>query len=134
MRLTINDRAFNVASVEDAQSHWETVRGQQFSDVWLDAGESGPSLCMLVNVGRAFLLYLRDHEGDTGYSSRNPDYAGPPDAVMVFELANGQRDEYPMSWTIPLEDAIAACAYFIATQGGRSGDTMWHDDAVAGER
>ena len=64
------------------------VRQQEFTEVWLDAGEEGPALAMLVNAEHAWLMYLRDHDGDHGFSSRNPYYAGPPDALMKFMLVN----------------------------------------------
>jgi immunity protein Imm1 of predicted polymorphic toxin system len=133
MRLTVNDsHEVVVSSVGDAQPHWRTVRSQQFSEVWLDTGEDGPSLTMLVNGERAWLMYLRHHE-DAGFSSRNPEYSGPPDALMEFVLVNGQGDEYPVAWTVSLEQALRACEYYISTQGGRSPDIVWHDDTTGGE-
>ncbi len=106
------------------------VRQQQFTEVWLDAGEEGPALAMLVNAEHAWLMYLRDHDGDPGFSSRNPHYAGPPDALMKFMLVNGQGDQYPVVWTLSLEQAVGACEYFVATQGSRSPDIVWHNDAA----
>ena len=41
-------------------------------------------------------MYLRNDEGDPGYSTRNPDYTGPEDAKIEYRLENGQVDEYPV--------------------------------------
>jgi hypothetical protein len=133
MRLTINGQGATVSAAADLHPYWQAVRGRQFSEVWLAAGEDGPALAMLVNGKRTWLMYLRDQEGDPGLSSRNPDYAGPPDALTQFVLDNGQLDKYPIAWTLPLEQAIAACKYFAVTQGGRSPEIVWHDDAMDDE-
>jgi hypothetical protein len=129
MRLTINGQGATVSTAADLRPYWQAVRGRQFSDVWLACGEAGPALVMLVNNDRAWLMYQRDQEGDPGLSSRNPDYAGPPNALMEFVFEYSQGDEYPIAWTLPVEQAMAACEYFVATQGGRSSEIVWHDDA-----
>lgn len=41
-------------------------------------------------------MYLR-YNGDAGFSSRNPSYAGQPDANQEYYLSNGQREEYPLA-------------------------------------
>ncbi len=133
MRLTINSQAVTVSTAATMGEYWQAMKRQQFSDIWLDESDNGPALAMLVNGERAWLLYLRDHEGDPGLSSRNPHYEGSPDAHMEFILDNGQLDLYPISWTLTVEKAIAACEYFVATSGGRSPDILWHDNATADE-
>ena len=132
MRLVINGREGEVASVADVRPYWDAVRQQQFSEVWLRAADEGPALAMLVNEQDAWLMYLGQDE-DIGFSSRNPEYAGPPDAHLDFVLGNGQRDDYPAAWVLPLEHALAACEYFLRTRGGRSPAIVWHDDAVEDE-
>jgi hypothetical protein len=54
-------------------------------------------------------------EGDAGFSTRNPKYAGPPKAVEYY-LSNGQRDEYPASWNITTTEALRALEYFLAEE------------------
>jgi hypothetical protein len=130
LTITISGQKAPVSTAADLRPYWQTVRARPFSAVWLDAGEHGPSLALLVNGKHAWLMYLRDHEGDPGLSSRNPDYAGPPNALMEFVIDNGQRDEYPIAWTLPLEQTLAACEYFVVTQGGRSPNIVWHDDST----
>ena len=68
-----------------------------------------------VNAGAAWLMYLR-FEGDAGFSTRNPDYVGPPKAVIEYFLANGQRDEYPAEWNITTQEGLRALAHFFATR------------------
>lgn len=58
-------------------------------------------------------MYLR-HEGDSGFSTQNPDYAGPKDAVMEFCLSNGQPDEYAASRNITAAAAMRALEFFFA--------------------
>lgn len=130
MHLSANGQSATVSAVADLRSYWQAVRMRQFSEIWLDAGEDGPALAMLVNSERARLMYLRDREGDPGLSSRNPTYSGPSDALMEFVLDNGQLDEYPIAWTLPTEHAMAACEYFVATRGGCSPEIVWHDDTM----
>ena len=115
-------------SVSMAKLHQclEQVRQQQFSELWLDAGDDGPSLAMLVNGAYAWLMYLQ-YSGDVGFHSLNPSYQGSAELRMKFQLSNGQMDEYPVAWTLALEDAFDACEYFMATQGGRSPAITWED-------
>jgi hypothetical protein len=70
-----------------------------YEEVWVEA-EDGQSMCALINGHTGFLMYRR-HPGDSGFTSRNPNYRGPTDAVQEYYLNNGQRDEYPMLWAIP---------------------------------
>ncbi len=131
MQFILDNRAVPITTVEELRQQLERVHQQQLSEVWLDAGEEGPALTMLVNGVHAWLMYLRDHDGDPGFSSRNPHYTGPASATMQFLLSNGQMDEYPVAWTLPLEEACAACEYFVLSQGGRSPAITWHDDSLS---
>jgi len=74
------------------------------------------------------LMYLRA-PGDAGMTSRNPNYSGAPDAVQDYYLNNGQRDEYPLAWAIPLEDVKRALKEF-ADHKQRPAWVQWHDDAL----
>jgi len=131
VQFILDNRAVPITTVEELRKLLEQVHQQQFSEVWLDAGEEGPALAMLVNGVHAWLMYLRHHDGDPGFSSRNPRYTGPAQASMQFLLSNGQMDEYPVALTLPLEEACAACEYFVLSQGGRSPAITWHDDSVS---
>ena len=128
MRLTINHQDADITSATDLSVYWDIVRNQQFSEVWLETGEDGPSLMMLVHGENAMLMYLPDQEGSLGFTSRNPAYDGSPDASIEFMLANRQSDEYPAAWAVSLTAGCAACEDFVETHGGLSSLLTWHDD------
>jgi hypothetical protein len=65
--------------------------------------------------------------GDPGFSSRNPAYAGPEGAVLDYVLENGQRDEYPAAWALPVATVERALAHFRET-GERAPFVDWHED------
>jgi immunity protein Imm1 of predicted polymorphic toxin system len=98
----------------------------QFKEVWLKS-DSGASMCMLRNGDRAWLMFLRDSDGDPGLSSRNPGLAKDKSSTR-FLLSNGQMDEYPTSWTLPIDVACRAMEAFFST-GSYPDDVTWHDDA-----
>ena len=95
-----------------------------FQEIWVEFDEK--SLSALVNGDRGWLMYLQE-PGDSGFSSRNPAYAGPADAVIEYELENGQRDEYPASWAYPIEEIERALEHFRRT-GERAPFVQWHRD------
>lgn len=72
----------------------------RFAEVWVHAPD-GQAMAALINDDLGWLMYLR-HDGDGGFSSRNPDYTGPADATIEYYLDNGQRDTYPASWALPI--------------------------------
>lgn len=88
--------------------------------------DDGQYMYALINGGLGWLMYLQE-EGDSGLSSRNPDYAGADDETMDFTLSNGQVDCYPMSWAISAETVQKALKYFEETH--RIPDFItWHSD------
>lgn len=126
MQFILNDQEMSKPTPRDLRQCLEQVRQQRFSEVWLNAGDDGPSLTMFVNGVSAWLMYLQ-HQDDVGFHSLNPSYHGPAELRMKFQLDNGQMDEYPVAWTLALEDAFDACEYFVTTQGGRSPAITWED-------
>ena len=80
MKLIINNQESTITTAADLERACEIVRQQRFSEVWLEASDNGPSLAMLVHDEYALLMYLPDNEGSLGFTSRNPAYAGSPDA------------------------------------------------------
>jgi len=71
---------------------------------------------MLRNGTNAWLMYLRHHEGDNGFTSQ-----GETGRIGVasYELSNGQVDEYPLSWCIEIEQCYKALAYFFVNEGSK---------------
>jgi hypothetical protein len=128
MKLIINNQESTITTAADLERTCDVVRQQQFSEVWLEASDDGPSLVMLVHDEYALLMYLPDNEGSLGFTSRNPAYAGAPDAQIEFLLANGQLDEHPAAWTYPLSVGCAVCRDFVQMLGALSPLITWHDD------
>jgi hypothetical protein len=85
-----------------------------FAEVWVMHGRF-PALCALLNGERGWLTCLRA-EGDAGFSSRNPAYAGPPNAEIEFMLSTRQVDRYPAAWTYPRAEVLEAVRVFAATR------------------
>lgn len=95
-----------------------------------DVARDGQSLLALINGDRGWLLYCRAH-GDPGFSSRNPEYAGAPDATIEYVFGNGQRDKYPAAWALPVEEIRRALAYFGERRKPPPFIT-WHNDSDDG--
>src|SRR5258708_34069980 len=86
---------------------WRSIRAtvpsmsdQQYQEILAETPD-GQSLFALINGDVGWLMYLREN-GDAGFSSRNPDYAGPPNAQIEYYLNNGQCDLYPASWALSI--------------------------------
>lgn len=107
-KFTINVK--EISCVDKLRSYWEKVRSQKYSELWLEH-PAMPTLAAMVNDDRAWLTFFRAIE-DPGFHSCNPDYTGPADAVLDYIVANGQGDEYPVSWTYPTETALQAAEHF----------------------
>jgi hypothetical protein len=128
VKLIINNQESIIATAGDMERACDAVRQRYFSEVWLEVSDNGPSLAMFVNGKDTLLMYLPGNGVVLGFTSRNPAYTGVPDARIEFMLANGQMDEYPAQWTVPLSVGCAVCRDFIERQGTRSPLITWHDD------
>lgn len=105
---------------------------EQYKEIWVYSKEDEQAMGALTNGDFGWLMYLRE-EGDAGFSSRNPDYTGSDDdgKTMEFLLSNGQLDEYPLSFVLPLEQVIRALDYF--EKYNRPPDfIVWHNDSGDG--
>lgn len=100
-----------------------------YREIWVET-DDGQSLCALINGGWGWLLYLREN-GDAGFSSRNPEYTGPEDAMLDYRLENGQGDEYPLAWALPVERVKEAVDYFRREQKPPP-FVVWHNDSGDG--
>jgi hypothetical protein len=100
-----------------------------FREVWAEAPD-GQSMCALINGERGWLMYLREN-GDAGFSSRNPTYAGAADATIEYRLDNGQLDEYPASWAYPVKVIESALRFFTENHAPPP-FIHWHNDAGDG--
>lgn len=102
---------------------------QEFDEI-VEIAEDGQRLVALINGDVGWLMYLR-HDGDAGFSSRNPDHDGPPEATIEYELSNGQHDWYPASWALPLEQVMRALDYF-RERRKQPPFIHWHNDSRDG--
>jgi hypothetical protein len=115
MELILNGESYEVASLGGLRYHLPKISERRFCEVWLNGESRWPAVCALVNGGSAWLMFLRV-EGDSGFSTRNPKYQGPKDAVIEYFLSNGQRDEYPAEWDITTPEALRALEHFFEAQ------------------
>lgn len=120
-----------LATTLEDERHMAMIR-QEFArartsprDLWFE-NEEGKILNAFVNGDRAWLMYRRD-DADASFSSRDPDSVGPKEALLPYILGNGQQDEYPVSWTIAIDEAMRAVVYFFRT-GEKAPWVIWHDD------
>ncbi|MDY6920513.1 MAG: Imm1 family immunity protein [Pseudomonadota bacterium] len=96
----------------------------QFKEIWI-YGQSGQSICALINGDVGWLMYLR-WSGDAGYSTRNPDESSKDD--IEYMLSNGQMDYYPKKWAYPIVRLKQALCSFI-DNGELPDQLTWHDDS-----
>ena len=104
-------------------------RRSKYDEIWIET-DDGQSMCALINGDLGWLMYLREH-GDAGFSSRNPRYDGPPDAMLDYFLSNGQCDEYPLAYALPIKEIRRALEYFKREQKAPPFIT-WHNDSGDG--
>jgi hypothetical protein len=127
MELKINKVLYEVNDSDELRVRLAQIRRIQFSEVWLQHTAGWPAIAALINGEAAWLMYVR-HEGDAGFSTRNPLYTGPKKAVIEYYLSNGQRDEYPASWNITTAEAIRGLEFFFEAEG-MAPWLHWYDDS-----
>lgn len=128
MELIINKVQYEVTDLDELRPYLAQVRRNQFSEVWLHHAAGWPAICALINSEAAWLMYLR-FEGDAGFSSRNPLYAGLEKAVIEYHLSNGEQDEYPASWNVTTAEAFRALEYFFE-EAAIAPWLHWYDDTL----
>jgi len=98
-------------------------------EIWVNAPD-GQAICALINDDLGWLMYLR-HKGDAGFSSRNHKFDNGHDYKISYVLSNGQEDEYPVSWALPLHVVQDALEYF-RTNHRPPDFVQWHNDSSDG--
>jgi hypothetical protein len=101
----------------------------QFLELWASTPDE-QSLCALISGELGCLMYLRE-SGDAGFSSRNPRYSGPADALLDYALDNGQHSRYPAAWALPVAEVQRAFEHFI-TRAEAAPWLTWHNDSEDG--
>ena len=102
---------------------------KQYREIWIDKPDD-QSLSALISGDLGFLIYFR-YSGDAGFSSRNPDYRGDEGATIEYFLSNGQRDEHPAAWALPIFTVHRALDFF-RMQARPPNFIKWHNDSRDG--
>jgi hypothetical protein len=118
--VSFNGTPVSARSIEEFGSALDIFDREQQFELWVSHND-GPSMCMLRSGDDAFLMYQR-FEGDPGYVSKR-NSASP--AVVKYRLSNGQVDDYPASWSLPIEQCYQAMAYFFVNDGLRPDWVQW---------
>lgn len=124
MILFINDVEEAVNSIESLSKRLASIQ-DIFTEIWLEESD-GPSIACFKNDDRCFLMYLRE-SGDSGFTTRSQENIENGENKIEFILSNGQRDEYPVSWTIPYSDGRKAIEYFYLHKDMLP-ELTWHED------
>jgi hypothetical protein len=121
-RLSIDGKDAEVCSLTELRQR--LAKGTA-CEIWLKRGD-GQALSLLVSGDRGWLMFLRE-PGDAGFSSRGSDAVARRRGTLPFRLSNGQVDEHPVRWTVPIEDAIRAVEHFFE-HGERAPFIRWQAD------
>ena len=121
-KISFNGEDEDISSIEELDAALDRFDAQEKFELWASEDE-GPSLCVLRNGVHAFLMYLRSPE-DSGFVSSGKTAAN---GTVEYLLSNGQLDEYPASWCIPVEQCYKALAYFFVNEGQRPEWLAWHE-------
>jgi hypothetical protein len=124
LHLLQNQIPQSIPTEEALLTSLEALTQNPYNEIWL-TGHGTTSLTILTNGQSAFLMFLR-HEGDSGFSSRNPT-SPSSDTTISFKLANGQVDQYPADWVVPLTSAWQAAIDYFKT-GKMSKEIIWEED------
>ena len=71
MELKINKVQYEVTDADELRVRLAQIRRAPFSEVWMQHAAGWPAIGALINGDAAWLMYVR-HEGDAGFSTRNP--------------------------------------------------------------
>ena len=119
MELQFNGTAVLVTSLEQLGAVLNECDLEPEFELWISVG-SFPSMCMLRKGEYAWLMHMKS--GDDSVHSIGK-YDG--DDLCHFRLANGQLDEYPLSWCVDIEQCYKAIAYFYINQGTAPAWIKW---------
>lgn len=111
MKMQFNSGTVTITSLEQLGAALDEYDLISEFELWMSA-EPFPSMGMFRNGKHAWLMHMTS-EGDSAHSVGT--HVG--DGVCNFRLANGQVDEYPLSWCIEVEQCYKAISYFYVNQG-----------------
>lgn len=131
MELSINGLTQTVTTAAEMADRLSATASMVHREIWLN-GPDGAALCALINRDRGWLMFLREY-ADPGFSSRNPNYAGPPDATIEFVLSNREINHHPAEWALSLFEVARALKYFVEHET-QPPFIHWHDDSILSPR
>lgn len=115
MVVTFNGRPVSMRSVKELEMALDQFDRTPVFELVCSSEGDGPVLFMLRNSQWAWLLYMTE-PGDAGlHSEGDASLSG----TTSYILSNGQVDEYPLAWCIPVSDCYKAVTYFYAHEGAR---------------
>jgi len=126
--FSINGTEFSSGSVEQFEYELASCADESFLEIWVNYERR--SLCAMINDDRGWLMFLRFH-GDAGFHTENPELAGQ-DALLTFELSNGQTDELPKYFTYERSTILEGVKFFLSS-GHPPKNVYWVNDANDGE-
>jgi hypothetical protein len=124
--LSVNGTEYTISTHVELQQHLAALPNRGYLELWLTL-PADICISALINDSRALVIFGR-YDGDPGLSSRSRDFADDNGQQLEFYLSNGQRDQYPLAWTIPTEDSLAAFDYAFLYHKAAPW-ILWHDDA-----
>ena len=124
--LSVNGAQYPINTHAELQQHFAALPNRGFLELWLTL-PADICISALINDDRALVIFGR-YDGDAGLSSRSRDFADDDGQQLEFYLSNGQRDQYPLAWTIPTTDALAAFDHAFLYHKAAPW-ILWHDDA-----
>jgi hypothetical protein len=127
MNLIINGKQANTGENLPLQERLAPAFVETYCEIMALADQDGPSLTLLKSSDRCMLMYL-EHPEDSGFTSRNLKTTEKNEQRLLdFYLSNGQKDQYPYSWTVSIEAGLDALDFFLKTKG-RSPKVAWNKD------
>jgi len=122
MKAHLNDKEIEIGSELEFSEYLDQIDSTENVEAWI-MSSSESSLCLLKKQDYTFLMYLR-FPTDSGFVS---DSQSNNSNSVEFIMANGQVDEYPLSWCIDKEWAYKALAYFYVNSGEQSPHIKWQE-------
>ncbi|WP_256081373.1 hypothetical protein [Massilia sp. YIM B04103] len=119
IEIFFNGSTVSITSLEQLKEALNGFDAVPEFELWISI-ESGPMMCMLRNAQNAWLMYQKNEDDSVRSAGK---YRG--DEVCKFRLANGQVDEYPLSWCIDVEQCYQAITYFYVNRGDAPAWLEW---------
>ncbi len=120
MKANLNNIEIEIVSEEDLSEFLDRIDSIDNVEAWITSTSSS-SLCLLKSGVNILLMFLENPEDVGVVSASNSQEA----EVIEFTMANGQVDEFPLSWCIENEWAYKALAYFFENSGEQSPHIQW---------